>query len=83
MSLRVPAASVLRVLAGKGTKTGEDKLQIMNILNLVGMLEPLEAATRSGGDDTIAFRAAIGSLLQVYGSELVSLIDNVSVSLRS
>ena len=79
-SLRIPAASLLKTLVGKGIKDPAEKLQVLKILNVVSLLDPLEASTREtkGDSELVAYRVAIGGILQVFGSELVSFVDNVS-----
>lgn len=78
-SLRVAAANIFKTFAGKGVKEPADKLQLMQILDIVTTIDPLEAATRGSDDEEVtSFRVALGSLLAVYGTELVDMSDNVS-----
>lgn len=65
----------------KGNKDPAARLQILRALDIVNTVDPLEAATRSTGDDeAVQFRATLGLLLAVYGSQLVDFADDVRVS---
>lgn len=79
-SIRTAAANILRTLVGKGIKDPAERLQVLSILNVVNTLDPLEAETRDSKDDeeVVAFRTAIGAVLQQLGSDLVTFIENVS-----
>ena len=79
MSLRLPAAAVYKTFVSKGIKIPAERLQVFQILDIVATLDPLEAATKESKDEeTVAFRAAIGGVLQVFGSELVTYVMAVS-----
>lgn len=75
-SFRAAAAGIIRTLIAKGQKDPSDKLQVLNVLDIVNLLDPLEASTRGGNDEIIGFRVALGSILAAYGTELVELWDN-------
>ena len=69
-SLRVAAAGILRTLVGKGIKDPSEKMQIMKVLDVLSTIEPLMST------DDINFKVALGSVLAVYGTELVEMWDN-------
>jgi exportin-T len=75
-SFRTAAAGIIRTLIAKGQKDPADKLQVLNVLDIISLLDPLEASTRGGTDETIGFRVALGSILAAYGTELVELWEN-------
>lgn len=79
-SLRIAGASILKTLVGKGLKDQSERLQVLKILDVVNILDPLEASTRDikDDDDNIAFRASLGGILQVYGSDLIAFIEEVN-----
>jgi exportin-T len=79
-SLRIAGASILKTLVGKGLKDQAERLQVLRILDVVNVLDPLEASTRDtkDDDDNIAFRASLGGVLQVYGSDLITITEEVS-----
>jgi hypothetical protein len=55
-------------------------LEELKVLDIVGLLEPLEAQTRDVGDDTelLAFRAALAAIYAAYATALIELEENVS-----
>lgn len=70
----------MRAFVTKGIKEPADKLEEMKVLNIVALLEPLEAQTRNVQDDSdmLAFRAALGSVYAGYAAALIELEENVS-----
>ena len=80
LSLRIPAAAIMKTFVAKGTKEPSEKLQVLKVLNIVSLLDRHEVQTRgaTGDPDIVDFRAALGSLLAVYGAELVSFVEDVS-----
>ncbi len=56
---------------------------MLKILDVVSVLTPLEEATRGIKDDEeiIEFRAAIGGILQQYGSDLITVIEHAGSDL--
>ncbi len=64
---------------GKGIKDPNDKLRCLKVLDVTALLDPLEASTRSLKDssDVDVFRESLGSILQVYGSDLLKLTEAV------
>jgi len=49
------------------------------VLDIVGLLEPLEAQTGEVGDDQelLAFRAALAAIYAAYATALIELEENV------
>jgi ethanolamine utilization cobalamin adenosyltransferase len=54
-------------------------LEELKVLDIVGLLEPLEAQTREVGDDQelLAFRAALAAIYAAYATALIELEENV------
>lgn len=72
----------MRTLVTKGIKEPADKLEELKVLDVISLLDPLEAQTRDTQDDSIvAFRATLGSVYAGYGSALIDLEENVSCHL--
>ena len=60
-------------------KDPAERFQIFRILNIVNLIDPLEASTRDSKDpQVIEFRAAIGVVLGTYGTELITYLFPVS-----
>lgn len=76
-SLRTLAAGILRTLTGKGMRDPSEKLQVLKVLDIPSVLDPLESQTRTAKDDhaMVLFRASLASVLQVYGTELIKLTE--------
>lgn len=57
----------------------QDKLQVLKVLDVLAIIDPLEAGTRASNDEeTAAFRAALGSILSASESDLLDLVEDVS-----
>lgn len=76
---------VYSTLLLKGTKTSAEKLQIIQVLDVMAFVEPLEKTTRlSGkapadqGDEEVAFRVALGKVLSAYATEALKMSEDVS-----
>lgn len=80
LQLRTSTAVIFRSFVAKGIKEPQDKLEELKVLDIVGLLEPLEAQTRDVGDDTelLAFRAALAAIYAAYATALIELEENVS-----
>lgn len=83
VSLRIPTATIIRTFVAKGVKDPAERLQVLKVLDIISLLSPLEAETRDTKNDAdvVAFRAALGGILSVYGTELILFIEEVSFSL--
>jgi exportin-T len=78
-SLRILSASILRTFIAKGVKEPADRLQVLRVLDILPMLDPLEAQTRDTSDDEVnTFRVALAGTLALYGAELIAFSENVS-----
>lgn len=66
----------------KGLKDPAERLNVLRILDIVSVLDPLEASTRDTKDDAdvLAFRVSLGAILNVYGTQLVDFIEEVRLS---
>lgn len=55
------------------------------MLDIVALLEPLEAQTRDVGDDSekLAFRAGLAAIYAAYATALIELEENVSIHTRA
>lgn len=71
---------IFRSFVAKGIKEPQDKLEELKVLDIVGLLEPLEAQTREVGDDSdlLTFRAALAAIYAAYATALIELEENVS-----
>ncbi|KAL1411126.1 pre-tRNA nuclear export protein [Vanrija albida] len=81
-SLRIPAAGIIRTLAAKGMKDPSEKLQVLKVLDIVSLLDPLEQQTRNvkGDHELVNFRAALAGVIQAYGTELIKLTELAEAS---
>lgn len=88
---RNAALSVYAILLHKGTKTSAEKLQIIQVLDVLSFVEPLEAATRASSrskrdvnEDQLSFRAGLAKVLAAYGVEALKMSEDeqAEVSLR-
>jgi exportin-T len=79
LQLRTSTAVIFRSFVAKGIKEPQDKLEELKVLDIVGLLEPLEAQTRDVGDDQelLAFRAALAAIYAAYATALIELEENV------
>lgn len=72
----------MKTFVTKGIKEPADKLEELKVLDIVALLDPLEAQTRNvnAQDDPemLAFRAALGQVYAGYGDALIELEENVS-----
>ena len=80
VSLRIPTANVIRTFIAKGVKDPVERLQVLKVLDVISLLETSEAETRDTKNDVdlVAFRAALGGILSVFGCELILFIEEVS-----
>ncbi|OCF35216.1 exportin-T [Kwoniella heveanensis BCC8398] len=78
MPLRTASAAILRTFVVKGIQDPQARLEVLKVLNVVAIVDPLEAETRGVKDneEAIAFRASIASLLAAYGTELIGFNEN-------
>jgi exportin-T len=78
LSLRGGATKVLVALASKGMKNPAEKLQVLHVLDLVSLIDPIEAETREAANhdpEILAFRTKLAGLLSAYGEELIAVAD--------
>jgi exportin-T len=80
LPLRTSTAGIFRTFVSKGIKEPHEKLEELKVLDIVSLLEPLEAQTREVGDDSeaLAFRAALAAIYAAYATALIELEENVS-----
>ncbi|WVQ96040.1 hypothetical protein IAU59_003140 [Kwoniella sp. CBS 9459] len=78
MALRTASAAILRTFVVKGIQDPQSRLEVLKVLNVVSIVDPLEAETRGVKDneEAVNFRAAIASLLAAYGIELIGFNEN-------
>ncbi|WVF68493.1 hypothetical protein IAT40_003260 [Kwoniella sp. CBS 6097] len=78
MALRTASAAIIRTFVVKGIQDPQARLEVLKVLNVVAIVDPLEVETRGVKDneEAIAFRAAIASLLAAYGTELIGFNEN-------
>nr|XP_019009359.1 exportin-T [Kwoniella pini CBS 10737]OCF48140.1 exportin-T [Kwoniella pini CBS 10737] len=81
MTLRTAAANIMRSFAAKGIQDPQARLEVLKVLDVVSLVDPLESETRGVRDneEVIAFRAAIGGILATFGTELVTFTENTDV----
>jgi len=82
---RSVALNVYAILLHKGARTSAEKLQIVQVLDVMSFVVPLEKNTRLSGrkpvdldDDEISFRASLGKVLAAYGTETLKMSEDVS-----
>lgn len=74
--------SIYAILLLKGTKTAAEKMQIIQVLDVMSFIEPLEKQTsRTGqenilGEDDIAFRTGLAKVLSAYGTETLRISED-------
>lgn len=77
--LRTSTTAIMRIFVAKGIKEPSEKLEVMKVLNVLSLLDPLESQTRGAPDDAmVTFRAGLGGILAAYGTELIALTEVVS-----
>lgn len=64
-------------LLRKGMKTGAEKLQVLNVLDVMSFITPLEAKSR-GNEEMASFRAGLARVLAEQGMEALKLSEDVS-----
>lgn len=81
LQLKTSTASIFRTFVAKGIKEPHEKLEELKVLDIVALLEPLEAQTRDVGDDSekLAFRAGLAAIYAAYATALIELEENVSL----
>jgi hypothetical protein len=86
---RTVALNVYAILLHKGARTSADKLQIVQVLDVMSFVIPLEKSTRLSGrnsvdvdDDEVSFRASLGKVLAAYGTETLKMSEDVSHDLE-
>lgn len=81
VSMRIAAATVIRTFVAKGMQDPAQRIQVLRILGVVALLDPLEQETRGQDDEEVtAFRTVLAGVLAVYGQTLVDFYDTVSLS---
>ncbi|WWC92796.1 uncharacterized protein L201_007755 [Kwoniella dendrophila CBS 6074] len=78
ISLRTATANIIRSFAAKGVQDPQARLEVLKVLDIVSLVDPLEVETRGVKDneEVVAFRAAVGGVLATFGTELVALSEN-------
>ena len=81
LQLKTSTAAIFRTFVAKGIKEPHEKLEELKVLDIVSLLEPLEAQTRDVGDDSekLAFRAGLAAIYAAYATALIELEENVSI----
>jgi exportin-T len=80
-SLRTAAADALLEIASKGMK-GEDKIELLRVLNLTSTISELEKGTRPSkvkgdlSDDEVTFREHLAKLANGVGIDLARVIES-------
>nr|XP_019043552.1 exportin-T [Kwoniella bestiolae CBS 10118]OCF22482.1 exportin-T [Kwoniella bestiolae CBS 10118] len=79
--LRTATANIIKSLAAKGVQDPQARLEVLRVLNLVSLVDPLESETRGVKDneEVIAFRAAVASILATFGTELIGFFENTEI----
>jgi len=78
LSLRGSASKLLMAITNKGMKDPSEKLQVLRVLDLVPLIDPIEAETRElakDDPDIVAFRTKLSGLLSTYGEELIAIAE--------
>ncbi|WVQ66053.1 uncharacterized protein L199_004231 [Kwoniella botswanensis] len=80
ISLRTASANIIRSLAAKGVQDPQARLEVLRVLDIVSLVDPLESETRGVKDneEVVAFRAAVAGILSAFGTELIAFSENVS-----
>ncbi|KAK4688536.1 exportin-T, partial [Tremellales sp. Uapishka_1] len=75
--IRTAAANVFRNFISKGIKDPPERMQVLRVLDVISVLDPLEAQTRGIKDDDEMdqFRVALGGDLSAYGLELNKFVE--------
>ncbi|WWC65824.1 uncharacterized protein I303_108446 [Kwoniella dejecticola CBS 10117] len=81
ITLRTAAANIIRSFAAKGVQDPQARLEVLKVLDVVALVDPLEAETRGVKDneEVTAFRTAIGGILAAFGTELVAFTENMDI----
>ncbi|WVO13893.1 exportin-T [Cryptococcus depauperatus] len=80
-SFRTYTTAIYRILVSKGIQDASSKLQVLRVLDPLGMIEPLESETRGNTNEEAAtFRAGLGGVLSAYGVALISISDNIDIT---
>lgn len=85
LSLQAAGAVQLRTLVAKGVKEPAERLNVLRILDVVSIIDPLEVSTRDtkDNDEALAFRVAVAGVINIYGVQLIEFIDEVGSWPRS
>ncbi|KAK6908461.1 hypothetical protein I203_102463 [Kwoniella mangroviensis CBS 8507] len=77
--LRTASANVIKSLAAKGVQDPQARLEVLRVLDIVSLIDPLESETRGVKDneEVVAFRAAVAGVLAAFGTELIAFSENV------
>lgn len=84
VNMRIAAATVIRTFVAKGMQDRQQRIQVLRILGIVALLDPLEQETRAQAEDeeVAAFRATLAGVLAIYGQQLIEFYENVSLPHR-
>ncbi|KAK8849681.1 hypothetical protein IAR55_005016 [Kwoniella newhampshirensis] len=76
--IRIAAANILRTFVAKGIQDPVARVEVLKVLNVAALVDPLESETNGVRDneEVIAFRAALGNLLAMYGTELIAFSES-------
>jgi hypothetical protein len=85
LPIRLATSTALLRIVSKGLKEPGDKLQLIKVLSLDQVLNALEERTRAEqlarkskqeeDEDEESYREALGKLLNVFGGELIKLLE--------
>ncbi|WRT69690.1 uncharacterized protein IL334_006680 [Kwoniella shivajii] len=81
ITLRTASANIIKTFAAKGIQDPQARLEVLKVLNVVSLVDPLESETRGVKDNeaVIAFRAAIGGILATFGTEAIAFTENTDI----
>ncbi|WVQ79178.1 exportin-T [Cryptococcus sp. DSM 104549] len=78
VAFRTSAAGIIRTLVAKGIQDPAARMEVLKVLDVLSVVEPLEAETSGVKDDeeVTNFRVALGGVLSAYGTALIGISDN-------
>ncbi|WVR08059.1 hypothetical protein IAU60_005105 [Kwoniella sp. DSM 27419] len=81
MSFRTASAIIIRTFVAKGIQDPIARLEVLKVLDVVSILDPLETETRDikDNEEVVAFRAALAGILSSYGTELIAFSENTEI----
>ncbi|WWD20310.1 exportin-T [Kwoniella shandongensis] len=78
VAIRIAAANILRTFVAKGIQDPAARIEVLKVLNVLAIVDPLESETSGirDNEEVVTFRAALGNLLAIYGTELIAFSEN-------